>query len=295
MCVDFLVDLGDIEPEFGQKEKLVKGYTLELGGSTSIFASQAAKLGLRSAGIGKVGDDVFGTIILEALSKTGVISDHIHKDPNIKTGVGVALCKKDDRAILTYMGSIDALEKKDFDYSIIENTRHIHIGSYYLMKGLQPHYIDILQHAKQNGVTISLDTNWDPDERWESGIWDILPYVDIFLPNANEAMGITKMKTPADAFKMLADNVRIVAVKKGHEGSSAFHNGNEYVAAPLQITVADAVGAGDNFDAGFVYGFLSGKDITTCLKMGNICGALSATKHGGIAGQPQKHLLLEYL
>ncbi len=286
LCVDILIDLGETEPEFGQKEKLVNDYNLELGGSAAIFASQASKLGLSVAGIGNVGDDYFGKFILDKLTGSGIIMDFIKTDPNIKTGVGVALCRKDDRAILTYTGTIDSVSPSDFSSSLIKNTRHIHIGSYYLMKKLQYHYYPILKIAKENGVTISLDPNWDPEEKWEDGIKEILTLVDIFFINENEALGISKKNNLDDALKILSEHLPLIVIKKGDKGSMGISDKGSFKMAALDVDVKDAVGAGDNFDAGFIYGFLAGFDIEKCLHTGNICGSISTTKSGGILGQP---------
>ena len=104
LCVDLIVSGGDIVPRFGQAEQLVGDYTLEMGGSCCIFACQAARLGLRTAVLGRVGDDGFGRLIVQRLRAYGVDTRHVAVDPAIKTGLGIALCRQDDRAILTYMG-----------------------------------------------------------------------------------------------------------------------------------------------------------------------------------------------
>ncbi|NOY96044.1 MAG: carbohydrate kinase family protein [Chlorobi bacterium] len=295
LCVDFLVDLGKVEPEFGQKEQWVDGYTLELGGSAVIFASQIAKLGLKTAGIGKVGDDLFGRFIFDRFNEIGICKDYISIDKTIKTGVGVALCKPNDRAILTYNGSIDEAGESDFSNEVIKNTRHIHISSYYLMQKLQPGYPGIIKKAKKSGVTISLDTNWDPDENWDSGIMDLLPFVDIFLPNRNELLWISKEGTYQKAVEKLSAIVPMLVVKNGEHGADAYVKGAFYHAGALSVKLADTVGAGDNFDAGFVFGYLSGYDIKTCLEIGIACGSLSATQYGGIEGQPRLDEVKHYL
>lgn len=296
ICVDFLVRLGETVPEFGQKEKLVDGYEMELGGSCCIFACQAARLGLRTAGIGVVGDDFFGHLVLDKLRGAGVLTEHLRTDGSIQTGLGTILCKDDgDRAILTYMGTIDALAGGDVRDEILLNSRHLHIGSYYLMKRLQPHYPDIVRKAKKAGLTVSLDTNWDPEETWDSGIWDILPYVDIFLPNENEAKWISRKDTVEEAVDFLRQKVPIVAMKLGKHGACAYAGGNFYKAAPVDVKVVDTVGAGDSFDAGFVYGYLSGHAVEDCLKIGCICGSYNTSRAGGIAGQPGRETMLNVL
>lgn len=294
-CVDMLFSGKDVVPEFGQKEKLVEDYNLELGGSCCIFACQTAKLGLKTAGIGTVGQDVIGRLVLEKLRESGVLLEHIKIDQMRKTGIGVTLCAEGDRAILTYIGSIDSADGSDVTDEILKNTRHIHIGSYYLMKKIQPCYRDIVLKAKEYGVSVSLDTNWDPDEKWDGGLWDILPYVDIFLPNENEAMAITKKDNIGDAISELSKIVPVICLKMGKRGAAAYFGGRMISEKPLDVKVVDAVGAGDSFDAGFIYGFLKGYVMEKCLKIGCICGSMNTTQAGGIAGQIYSDKLNETL
>ena len=89
-------------------------------------------------------------------------------DPALKTGLGVALCRGDDRAILTYLGSIRALEPEDVTDEFLASARHLHHGSFFLHTGLRPAIPAIFRRARALGLSTSLDTNWDPDERWNS-------------------------------------------------------------------------------------------------------------------------------
>jgi sugar/nucleoside kinase (ribokinase family) len=286
LCVDLILSDKDIAPEFGQKEKMIHDYSLQMGGSCSIFACQAAKLGLKTSIIGKVGTDAFGQLILNNLNDSGVCIEHIQKDPKIKTGITVILNAIDDRAMLTYNGTIDGVEPGDIPDELLKTVRHLHIGSYFLMKKLQPCYPELVKKLKKYGATISMDTNWDPEEKWNSGMWDILPYVDIFLPNENEAMAITGEATVEKAIDKLKEVVGIVVVKMGAKGAIAYKGGNIYRAETLEVEVVDSVGAGDSFDGGFVYGYLSGKSVEQSLRIGCICGSLNVTKAGGTKGQP---------
>ena len=131
MCVDLVVDLGQTEPQFGQAEQWVPDYTVEMGGSACIFACQAAKLGLRVAVVGRVGDDAFGQLAVRGLAESGVDTGHIMVDPGLKTGLGLALCRAaGDRAILTYAGSINAMYPADLTDDLLARARHLHYCSY---------------------------------------------------------------------------------------------------------------------------------------------------------------------
>jgi sugar/nucleoside kinase (ribokinase family) len=291
LCADLVVSGKDVVPQFGQKEKMLGDYSLEMGGSTSIFACQAAKLGLNTALIGKVGDDEFGALIRKTLKQAGVSLEYVKTDPAEKTGLTVILNAGNDRAIMTYAGTIDAVAKHDVPDALLKATRHFHIGSYFLMKRIQPHYPALLKKLKKYGVTISLDTNWDPAEKWDSGIWKVLPLVDIFFPNANEARLIARERSLEQAVKKLQKVVPVLVIKKGEQGAEAYAGGKKFAAPALKLKVVDTVGAGDSFDAGFLYGFLSGKSIADALEIGCLCGSLNTAMPGGTRGQPVLKML----
>lgn len=295
LCVDMIINGKDVSPEFGQNEKLVEDYSIEMGGSCSIFACQAAKLNLKTAIVGKIGNDEFGRKVHDSLVDAGVYTDYVKVNSNLKTGVSLALNNENDRAILTYVGTIDAVDIEDITDDMLKNVRHLHIGSYFLMKRIQKYYPGIIKSLKSYNATISLDTNWDPDEEWDSGIWDILPYIDIFFPNIKEAMAITKKNSAVEAIDELKKIIPIVAVKQGAEGAVVHSQGKTYYANSLKSTVVDAIGAGDTFDAGFIYGFLTGKTIEECAKIACICGSLNVRKAGGINGQPRIEELNKFL
>lgn len=295
LCVDLIIQLGEVLPEFGQKEQLVPAFHLEMGGSSSIFACQTAKLGLQTAGIGVLGQDSFGDFVEDTLRGAGVDMRYIRRDPSMKTGLGVILCKPDgERAILTYPGTIEGSDPEEIGEDLLKNCRHLHIGSFYLLKKLQPHFARFAKTVKAYGGTVSLDTNWDPEERWDGGIWEVLPYVDIFLPNENEAKRITRTHTVENALKKLQDKVPVIALKRGEHGAVLYTGGREYRADCLKVSVVDTVGAGDSFDAGFVYGHLSGLDPEIALRIACNCGSLNTTRSGGIAGQPNQAELKQY-
>lgn len=295
LCADLIINGKDVVPEFGQKEKLVDDYFLEMGGSCSIFACQTAKLGLKTALVGKLGKDQYGEVVFDTLKEAGVVPDYIIVDENLKTGLSIALNTVDDRAILTYNGTIDEVGPEDIDDELLKSVRHLHIGSYFLMKRIQPHYPVIIKKLKEEGATISLDTNWDPEEKWDSGLWDILPLIDVIFPNDNEARAITGEDDADTAVKKLREIIPIVVVKKGKDGAVAYKDDNVYTASAIDVPKKDAVGAGDSFDGGFLYGYLSGKSIEECLKIGNICGSLNIRCVGGTRGQPRLDEMLGYL
>jgi len=294
LCVDLLIEGKDPVPEFGQKEKLVEDYSLVMGGSGGIFACQTAKLNLRTAVAGMVGNDSFGEVILSAFRNAGVITEYVMTHPGLKTGITVHLKTADDRAMLTYAGTIDSLGREDIPEGLLESVRHFHLSSYFLMKRIQPHYPEILRKLKAHGATISLDTNWDPEEKWDC-IGNILPLVDVFLPNEGEARAISGEPDIHRAIRKLREQVPVLVLKRGGDGASVYTRDEEFHVPVLPVKVIDAVGAGDSFDGGFIYGFLNGCSLEECARIGCICGGLNTRAAGGTAGQPRLKEMQRYL
>jgi sugar/nucleoside kinase (ribokinase family) len=287
LCVDLIVSGEDVTPRFEQTEKLVDDYVIEMGGSCSLFACQASKLGLCVGILGRVGDDAFGHLIMRRLNDAGVDTSGVVVDPMLKTGLGIALCHGADRAILTYMGSINTLRPADVTDAYLASARHLHYGSFFLHTGLAAHAPEIVQRARSLEVSVSLDTNWDPQERWNSRLHEVLPLIDVLMPNESEARYIGGQKDRESAVKALQGwGVPIVALKLGAAGASVYTENDTYVCTVARAEGGDGVGAGDSFDAGFLAGWLRGLPMGLCLEIACECGRSVASAAGGLAGQP---------
>ncbi len=264
-----------------ERELLANHMALTLGSSSAIVAHNLAALGSRVGFVSCIGGDPLGDIALHRLAASGVQVEQVLRKPSAQTGLSVILQHGDTRSILTYPGTIFDLKPEHIPFDYISDSRHFHLSSYYLQRGLRPHVVNLFRDLKQKGLTISLDPNDDPEDEWADDIEEALRYVDIFLPNAREAQKITRTADVDSAITKLASIVPIAVVKLGTHGAAA-QRGSERVTSPaLTVDAADAVGAGDSFDAGFVHQFLAGGDLQSCLHSGNIAGALSATRAGG--------------
>jgi sugar/nucleoside kinase (ribokinase family) len=281
-----LVLRGDgVEPAFGQVEKLVDDADLRIGGSGAIVACGAARLGLRTGIAGVVGDDLFGRFMVDALGARGVDTSGVVVDPGRRTGLTVVLSKPHgDRAMLTYSGAIASLTADAVDAG---SARHVHVASLFLQTALAPGLPGLFRAARAAGATTSIDPNWDPGERWDGGLHELLPLTDLFLPNGEEAMRIAGRGDPAAAARALAAEGPLVAVKLGADGALAAR-GDELVRvpAPAGVDPVDTTGAGDSFDAGVLAGLLNGWPPERMLALGCACGALSTRAAGGTAAQP---------
>jgi sugar/nucleoside kinase (ribokinase family) len=265
-----------------ERELLADRMMLTLGSSSAIVAHNLAALGSRVGFQSRIGDDPLGEIALERLQQGGVDVSLVRRVPGATTtGLTVILHLELWRNILTYSGTIAETSWDDLDLNYLSDSRHFHFSSYYLQRALRPRVGELFQQLKAKGLTISLDTNDDPDDRWEGGLSDVLRYVDVFLPNEREACKAAGTDDLEAAIHKLSQWVPLIVVKLGRKGAMA-QRGAERVTSPSREVVAvDAVGAGDSFDAGFLHEFVRGSDLQTCLANGNLAGALSTTRPGG--------------
>jgi sugar/nucleoside kinase (ribokinase family) len=283
---DLILSGDDITPRFGQYETLVEDARLAIGGSAAIFACGATRLGLRVVFVGVVGNDEFGRFMTQALAARGVDVSPVIVDPSLRTGLSVILSRRADRAILTYSGAIAALQAEQVSDPLLTSARHLHIAGYFLQTALQPGLADLFRRAKSAGLTTSLDTNWDPDERWDSGLADAYQHIDVLLPNEQEAMHLGKAHDWRTGALTLATNRPIVVVKRGANGAALIQGESTFEVGAPRVTVLDTTGAGDSFNAGFLYGFLHGWPPMQSLRLAVACGTLSTRAVGGTEGQP---------
>jgi ribokinase len=281
---DLVLSGGDVEPSFGQAEHLVERARLTVGGSGAILACAAAKLGLRVALCGVVGEDLFGRFMREEVARRGVDVRGMVVDGDRPTGLTVVLSKPTDRAMLTMPGTIGALRVDMLDTDVLADTRHVHVSSYFLQNDLAPGLPALFARLRASNVTTSVDPNWDPAGSWDSGVLELLDVTDVFLPNEIEATRIAHISDVPQAIRRLCAHARFVVVKEGGAGSSAGGDAGYVKAQPIPTHVVDTTGAGDAFDAGFLSAFLGGAPLEDAIAMANACGAISTRATGGVDG-----------
>lgn len=265
-----------------ERELLADRMMLTLGSSSAIVAHNLAALGSRVGFQSRIGDDSLGQIALDRLQQGGVDVSLVRRVPgSITTGLTVILPHGAWRNILTYAGTIAETSWQDLDLDYLADSRHFHLSSYYLQRTLRPRVGDLFQHLKSKGLTISLDTNDDPDDEWGGSLREILRYVDVFLPNEREACKAAGTDDLEAAIRELSTGVPLLVVKLGRKGSLAQRGKERVTSSPQEVEAVDTVGAGDSFDAGFLHEYVRGSDLPKCLASGNKAGALSTTRPGG--------------
>jgi sugar/nucleoside kinase (ribokinase family) len=278
----------DVTPEFGQREKLVDRMALVIGGSAAITTVAAARLGLRVALVAAVGEDPAGRFMLGQLAAEGVDVAAVARRAGAATGMTVVLSQGEDRAILTATGAITSLTARDVPAALISGARHLHVSSYFLIeRSLGGDLAAIFAAARAAGVTTSLDTNWDPAEKWGGDLLRaVLAQTDLLLPNEAEALLIAGRDTLAEAVAVLTAAGSRLVVKRGSRGVLCAEEGRQYSVGLPPVQPVDSTGAGDCFNAGLIAGLLRGLALPEAAALGCAAGAASTQALGGTGGSP---------
>lgn len=284
-----------------EKEVIADNYVLDIGGSGGIFSAVLSQIGIKTYIISKISNDLFGNLIIKILNTHGVKIDKIILDDNKKsglnTGITINISLKKAKSQISSVKLIKSLSIDDIKYHNIKNLKHVHFTSYYIMDNLKTDYLKLIESIKTDypDVTFSLDTNYDPTESWETNeIYKILSHINILFVNKTEALGITGESDINKALDILAKKVEMTIIKLGNEGYMASCKDEYYADKAPKAVSRDSTGAGDNFDAGFIYGYINGLDVERSLKIANICGAKSIEYFGG-AGDNKKFSELKKL
>ncbi len=280
--VDIILNGIESEPEIG-KEKFARDMTVTLGSSTAIFAANAAALGSRVCFVGMIGRDSFGSLVRSSLEAKGVDTRFLIEG-DTPTGATICMNYGEDRANLTYPGAMDVMGFDDIDPAVFELAGHIHLSSLFLQPRLLQDIDRVLDAAAARGVTVSLDTQWDPAETWQLDYRRVLPKVTLFLPNEKELQALTGKSSLEAAIAEVTPLLgRAMLVKCGSRGSLLVRRDGSRTELPafLNREVVDAIGAGDSCNAGFISAFVKGLPLEACQETGNLTGAVNTTAAGG--------------
>jgi sugar/nucleoside kinase (ribokinase family) len=263
-----------------EREILTRGFTLTLGSSSAILAHNLSLLGSKVTFSSRVGPDALGEMCCQWLKEAGVQIDHVVRSASgSNTGITLILPLTTTRRILTYPGAMFEMEIDDLDLDYLATAKHFHLSSLFLHRKLSPHIPELFREMKRRGLTTSLDTNDDPEDKWGGVLEEVLPLVDVLLCTEDELTKIAKVEPAA---QHVAAKVPLLIVKRGSRGASAYTGGQRIDVPSLRVDVIDTVGAGDTFDAGFLHQWVRNAPLERCVAYGNLAGGLSVTRAGGI-------------
>ncbi|WP_245632432.1 carbohydrate kinase family protein [Edaphobacter aggregans] len=265
-----------------ERELLASGFRVTLGSSSAIVAHNLASLGMRVGFVTRVGTDDFGKFALARLAESGVDLSETQSDRgSTGTGVTILLPHGKERHILTYLGTMAEMGAEDLPVEYLASSRHFHLSSLFLQRALHPGLPKLLATLKRAGLTISLDTNDDPEDQWGGIFHEVLGLIDILLPSEAELMHMAGVSTLEEALDIIGQRVPLIVVKCGSRGAMVQDRGMRQLVAGVSVVPVDTIGAGDSFNAGFLSAYLRGASPVEAARMGNITGALSTLASGG--------------
>jgi len=308
---ELLVDM--FPAEYGRRLAEVSAFLPKPGGAPANAAVAAARLGARSAFIGKVGDDAFGHHLVDVMRANGVDTRGIRFDREARTTLAfIAKPDANTQEFVFYRnpGADTRLRPDELDRELLQGTRALHFGS--LSLGAEPIRSatwEALNLARQGGALISFDVNYRPS-LWESPqqaldqVRSMIPHVDLVKVNEIELELLTGSQESTASRRLLELGPRLVVVTLGPLGSYfATSEGGEHV-PPFQVDAVDATGCGDAFIAGLLWQLIAGGDwrvqltserLRSILRYANAVGALTATKVGVIPALPSAAQVEEFL
>jgi len=279
--VDIILNKIEGFPAVG-KEIIANTMHVTLGSSSAIFASNLSSLSANVAFIGRIGNDNFAKLVIDSLNRRHVETSHIVTSATSSTGATIVLTYDQDRANVTYPGAMNELCIDDIDFRFLSGARHLHFSSYFMQPGIRKDVTTLFRKARELGLTTSLDTQWDPDEKWDIPLRELLPFVTLFMPNSQELLHMTRAGSIGEGIRILQPFANHIIVKNGSNGAVAW-DGQNLIEQPafMNDNPVDTIGAGDSFNAGFIKGFINGEPVRKCLELGALTGAISTTKAGG--------------
>jgi sugar/nucleoside kinase (ribokinase family) len=274
-------------PNVGQ-ELFAQGLTVSAGGAFNVVAA-LHRLGLRPGLVGIIGSDSWSQLCLNAIRAEGVPTDLLLMLDRPLPSVSVCMTHAGDRGFVTYEPS--AKEVGDaFTVHALDVVARECAG--YLLCCLTETLSANAATARAKGMRVLVDCGWNETWLASEQIRSLMPLADVVFANQPEASVITGEADPLLAMRRLGELAPFVVMKRGVAGSAAVVEGREYYAPTEPVDVVDATGAGDCFNAGFLYGWHHGLPVESCLRLGNICGGMSVAVPGGFAGAPCEAELL---
>ena len=297
----FVVDvLGRQLDRFPDKGKLALFDEMEThtGGCANNTAIALARLGISVGAMGKIGEDLFGNLVLQTLTENGVDTTGMVTTANAGTSFTfVAVASDGERSFCHYLGANGELHETELGWDIIKTAKILHIGGALVMPNFDGEPMaNVLRKAKALGITTSLDTAWDATGKWLDTLEPCLPYIDIFLPSLTEAQHLVGdaglQTTPAESTELreIAQffrdyGIHTVGIKMGIQGSYVCRGPVEEIFVPAYpVNVVDTTGAGDAYVAGFLAGTVMGWDLKATAELASATGAACVTAIGTTAG-----------
>jgi ribokinase len=267
------------------REVPCESFEIAMGSTAVIFACNYSALGGSVSVSGLAGQDDYGDFMLAGLREFAVDTRLVRRTDRVRTGVTVNLIYGTTRSQVTYPGTIAEFSKGDFPEEEIKAFDHVHFAGPYGQTKFRPEITRLLRLARSLDISTSIDPQWDPTEKWE-GMSEWLPLISYLFLNADEAKSISGQPDPLSACEWLAARTRCAVVKDGASGSLVGFGGEVIRSHGISVPVVDTTGAGDAFDAAFLYAvFEKSLGIRDAARLANAAAARSCMFIGGVAAR----------
>jgi ribokinase len=276
-----------------EEESFIEDYTESCGGSAANTMVGLARLGCRVGFIGKVADDREGKLQLDCFKTEGVNTEGVTVASKGKSGAVMGFVdRKGARALYINSGVNDNIEPREIRWEYVSQTNFLHLSSFFGEKSFRAQ--KKLLGSLPDNVKVSFDPGSVYAQKGFAAIEPIIRSSYVMMPNALELELLTgETEIPKGAAQLIDIGVQIVAVKLGEKGCYVTNGQEKKTIQPYKVKAVDTTGAGDAFNAGFLYGLLHDKPLTECGRLGNYVAAQSVTKMGARAGLPcEKDLML---
>lgn len=282
-------------PPVLDREVTCSSYDVTLGSAAAICACAYASLGGDASFAGLAGVDDDGEFMMKGMEHFGVNTDLVSRTDKVRTGVTVNLIYEGTRSQVTYPGTIAEYDGSELTEELLGRFDHLHLAGPYQQTRFRPRITAVLGLARHLGKTTSLDTQWDPAETWES-LEGWLARLDYLFVNEDEAISFTGVADPEKALLKLAERTAMPVIKLGPRGVLLISDGQPVRIPAKKVEVVDTTGAGDSFDAAFLFGRLEkGMDAIAAARFGNAAAGRSCTFPGGVEARSSYEAVVEFI
>jgi sugar/nucleoside kinase (ribokinase family) len=299
---DYIYNSPPLESE---REVIIESFSRNIAGAGGYVSCGLAKLGAEVFIITELGDDEDGNLLYHEIASLGVRNDGIRLCRDKKSPFTLIFTGKGEetpRQAATFPGTSLQFSISSVDYApYVERSALVYSCNYFILRRLREEIRFVFRFARERNVLTAYDANagdvWGDSKTLETLLNRIYPLTDIVFLNENEAGHITHTDDPVSRIGQICPDARTVVIKLGEQGAVVRHQNRLYRcnAFPLHGSVVDTIGAGDAFQAAFIYYYTKKFPIELCLVLGSANGASTVQYTGGTLGQLSGEELLRFL
>ncbi len=272
----------------GQNIALIDEIRITAAGTAAGTAVDMAKLGCKVIAVGAAGDDEMGNVLLGIMNRYGIDTSYMKRKKGVQTsGTMLPIRPNGERPALHVMGTNATFCFEDVPQEVVRNADFVHIGGFYLMPKFDGEdTVKTLKLAREGKAITTMDILGIKQDNMAEKILPVMPYLDYFMPNLEEAQmitGLTDLDELCDFF--LNAGAKHVVLKMGARGSLIKDKKGMRLRIPaFKVEVVDTTGCGDAWTGGFIAGLSRGMTIEEAAQLASACGSLVATGLGSDAG-----------